>query len=135
MEQGRLSPRRPDVHVECGSALPGTRYSLDARNASAACEPSPSGPHWVQFLLEGTRSNRAAVGAQVRIMVSGQKRLSFVNGGNSFAAQSMARIHFGLGSVDSIESAEVRWPSGLVEKFPVPAVDRLYKLREGSSRQ
>jgi hypothetical protein len=114
---------------------------LDVILANARAEPllwrntMPAGPHWVQFLLEGTRSNRAAVGAQIRITVSGQKRLSFVNGGNSFAAQSMARVHFGLGSVDSIESAEVRWPSGLVEKFPVPAVDRLYKLREGSSRQ
>jgi hypothetical protein len=114
---------------------------LDVLLANANAEPvlyrnlMPAGPHWVQFLLEGTRSNREAIGAQVRITVNGQKRLSFVNGGNSFAAQSMRRVHFGLGAVDSLPPIEVRWPSGRVETFPVPAVDRLYKLKEGSTRQ
>jgi len=113
---------------------------LDVILANARAEPllwrntMPAGPHWVQFLLEGTRSNRAAVGAQVRITVNGQKRLGFVNGGNSFAGQSMSRVHFGLGSANSIEQVELRWPSGLVEKFAVPAVDRLYKLREGTGK-
>jgi hypothetical protein len=114
---------------------------LDVLMANANAEPllwrntMPAGAHWVQFLLEGTKSNRAAVGAQIRITVNGQKRLGFVNGGNSFAGQSMARVHFGLGSADAVESAEVRWPSGLVEKFAVPSVDRLYKLKEGTSKQ
>jgi hypothetical protein len=113
---------------------------LDVLMSNANAEPllwrntMPAGPHWVQFLLEGTRSNRAAVGAQLRITVNGQKRLEFVSGGNSFAAQFMARVHFGLGSADSIERMEVRWPSGLVENFPVPAVDRLYKLKEGTGK-
>ena len=74
---------------------------LDVLLANANAEPilyrntMPAGPHWVQFLLEGTRSNRAAVGAQVRISVNGQKRLSFVNGGaNSRWGNLMSRVHF-----------------------------------------
>ena len=93
----------------------------------------PRGAHWVQFLLEGTKSNRGAVGAQVRIVADGSARLSFVNGGNSFAGQSMPRVHFGLGEADSIQSVEVRWPSGRVDTLTGLAVDRLWKLREGDS--
>ena len=113
---------------------------LDVVMANANSEPilyrntMPLRAHWIQFVLEGTRSNRSAVGAQVRIGVDGQKRLSFVNGGNSFAGQSMQRVHFGLGTADAVQSVEVRWPSGLVEKFAVPAVDRLYKLKEGGGK-
>ena len=76
---------------------------------------------------------RAAVGAQVRIQVDGKKRLSFVNGGNSFAGQSSSRVHFGLGTADKIECAEIRWPSGHVETFRNIGVDRLNKLQEGTS--
>jgi ASPIC and UnbV/FG-GAP-like repeat len=112
---------------------------LDVVAANANAEPFvyrntlPRGRHWIQFLLEGTKSNRAAVGAQVRIVANGQKRLSFVSGGNSFAGQSMSRVHFGLGDAESIKSVEVRWPSGLTETFPVTAIDRMQKLREGTS--
>jgi hypothetical protein len=111
---------------------------LDIAVANANSEPflyhnlMPSGAHWVEFLLEGTKSNRGAVGAQVRIVTAGQKRLGFVNGGNSFAGQSSARVHFGLGAATSLESVEVRWPSGLVQNFQGLAIDRLHKLREGS---
>jgi hypothetical protein len=110
---------------------------LDIAVANANSEPllyhnlMPSA-HWVEFLLEGTNSNRGAVGAQVRIVTAGQKRLGFVNGGNSFAGQSSARVHFGLGASTSLESVEIRWPSGLVQNFQGLAIDRLHKLREGS---
>jgi hypothetical protein len=40
-----------------------------------------------------------------------------------------------LGATDRLESAEVRWPSGLTEKFSIPAVDRLYRLKEGTGKQ
>jgi len=112
---------------------------LDLIVANANAEPllyrntMPAGPHWVAFLLEGTKSNRAAVGAQVRIQVDGKKRLSFVNGGNGFAGQSSSRVHFGLGTADKIECAEIRWPSGHVETFRNIGVDRLHKLQEGTS--
>jgi hypothetical protein len=119
---------RLDVLVANANAEPLLYRNLMPRTAAGA-------PHWVQFLLEGRRSNRAAIGAQVRIVANGQRRLSFVNGGNSFAGQSMSRVHFGLGSADSVESVEVRWPSGFSEKFSVPAVDRLYRFNEGTGKQ
>jgi hypothetical protein len=114
---------------------------LDLIVANANNEPllyrntMPPGAHWVEFLLEGTRSNRAAVGAQVRISVGGRQRLSFVNGGSSFAGQSSARVHFGLGATDSLEKVEVRWPSGLVETYHGLEVDRLHRIQEGAFKK
>jgi hypothetical protein len=93
----------------------------------------PTGAHWVEFLLEGTRSNRDAVGAQVRVTVAGRTQLSFVNGGNGFAGQSTHRIHFGLGSQRGIQAVEVRWPSGAKQTFYDLEANRLYRWKEGQT--
>jgi hypothetical protein len=114
---------------------------IDLFVANASGEPklyhnlSPRTNHWVQFQLQGTRSNRAAVGAQVRLAADGKTYLSFVNGGNGFAGQSTLRVHFGLGSVDKIERAEIRWPTGDKEVFSSLAIDKLHKITEGSSKK
>jgi len=91
----------------------------------------PTGAHWVEFVLQGTSSNRAAVGAQVRLTSGGKTRLSFVNGGNGFGAQSTLRVHFGLGGAGGAERVEVRWPSGLKQVFGDLAADHIYRLVEG----
>jgi len=93
----------------------------------------PTGAHWVTLLLEGTKSNRFAIGAQVRLTAGGKTYLQFVNGGNGFAAQSTTRVHFGLATLTKIDSIEVRWPSGLKQTFTGPEVDRLYKIVEGQT--
>lgn len=91
----------------------------------------PTGAHWMGFLLEGTKSNRAAVGAQVRLTANGQTWLRYVNGGNGFASQSTTRVHFGLGKNVKITSVEIRWPSGLKQVLPALPVDHWYKIVEG----
>lgn len=114
------------------------RLDLFVANANAAPylyhNTLPTGAHWIEFLLEGTQSNRAAIGAQVRLTAGGQTRLQFVSGGNSFAAQSSNRVHFGLGTVSTVDRVEVRWPSMLTEQFTGFAPDRLYTIVEGSSK-
>jgi hypothetical protein len=110
---------------------------LDLFVANANSEPylyrntMPAGPHWVQFSLEGTKSNRAAVGAQVRLTAGGMTRLQFISGGNSFAGQSSNRIHFGLGESSKIDRVEVRWPTGQREVFSGLVADKLQKIVEG----
>jgi hypothetical protein len=111
---------------------------LDFFVANANAEPRfyhnimPPGPHWMDFLLRGTRSNRQAVGAQLRLTAGGFTYLRFVDGGNSFAAQSSARVHFGLARNTVVDNLEVRWPSGLRETFRGMAVDGLHKIVEGT---
>ncbi len=92
-----------------------------------------SGAHWIGFLLQGTKSNRMAIGAQVRLSANGSTYLRYVNGGNGFASQSSTRVTFGLGKATRVSAVEVRWPSGLKQTLPPPAVDHYYHLTEGGS--
>ena len=82
-------------------------------------------------MLEGTKSNRLGVGAQLRLTAGGRTFLRFVNGGNGFASQSTYRVHFGLAQRSTIDRLEIRWPSGVrqvVEKLPA---DQIYRIVEG----
>ncbi len=94
----------------------------------------PNGPHWVELVLEGTKSNRYAVGAQVRFTVGGKTYLRFVNGGNGFASQSTFRVHLGLADQKTIERAEIRWPSGARQVFENLSADQIYKIVEGNPK-
>ena len=85
---------------------------------------------WIEFQLEGTRSNRSAIGAQVTLFWNGQRQIQQVSGGSGFAAQNERRIHFGLGPNPQIEKAVIRWPSGEVQTLDHPASDQLYKIKE-----
>jgi enediyne biosynthesis protein E4 len=88
------------------------------------------GGHSVTFLLEGTKSNRDAVGAVVTVTAGGRRRRAWRSGGGSYQSASDPRIHFGLDD-DLIEQVEVRWPSGRVDHYGRLAADRGYRLREG----
>jgi hypothetical protein len=87
--------------------------------------------NWVQLKLTGTKSNRDAIGARVTLKTSGgQTLIREVNGGNGYSGQSSKTLHFGIGQSAKIESAEIRWPSGKVEKVEVP-VNRISRYTEG----
>jgi enediyne biosynthesis protein E4 len=85
---------------------------------------------WIQFELEGTKSNRSAIGAQVALYWAGQRQLQEASGGSGFAAQNQRRLHFGLGKNERVEKVVIRWPSGTVQQIDQPAVRRLHKLKE-----
>jgi enediyne biosynthesis protein E4 len=85
---------------------------------------------WIEFELEGTASNRSAIGAQVTLFWDGQKQIQNVSGGSGFAAQNDRRLHFGLGKYPRIEKAVIRWPSGKVQTIDNPAAGQLHKIKE-----
>lgn len=85
---------------------------------------------WIEFQLEGTKSNRSAIGAQVTLSWNGQEQIQEVSGGSGFSAQNDRRLHFGLGKNPQIEKAVIRWPSGQVQTLRGLAQDRLYKIEE-----
>jgi hypothetical protein len=93
----------------------------------------PSAGHWAEFALTGTKSNKSAVGAQLRATINGKTYLRFVDGGNGFAGQSTMRAHFGLGASTTIDSLEVRWPSGRRQTFEHLPADRISRLVEGEN--
>ena len=86
----------------------------------------------VTFRLEGTKSNRDAVGAQVAIVAGGRRQVAQRMGGGSYQSACDPRVHFGIGAASLIESVEVRWPSGRVDRFERLAAGTGYLLREGA---
>jgi tetratricopeptide (TPR) repeat protein len=88
--------------------------------------------HFIRFSLEGTRSNRDAVGARVALRSGGRRYMSERSAGGSYQSASDPRLHFGLGASREVEAVEVRWPSGQVDHHERLAADREYRLREGA---
>jgi hypothetical protein len=85
---------------------------------------------WVEFALEGTKSNRSAIGAQVTVEWNGQKQVQQVSGGSGFAAQNDRRLHFGLGHDPAITRVVIRWPSGKIQTLEGIVPDKLYTVKE-----
>jgi enediyne biosynthesis protein E4 len=85
---------------------------------------------WIEFSLEGTKSNRSAIGAEITLYWDGKEQLQQVSGGNGFASENDRRVHFGLGKDPKIEKAIIRWPSGVVQTLDKLTPDRLYTVQE-----
>lgn len=92
--------------------------------------------HWLGITAVGTRSNRDGIGAQVTLFAGGRTFVQEVRSGSSYISSNDLRLHFGLGTIASIDHIFVRWPSGLEETFTAQAVgggvDRFVTLREGT---
>jgi hypothetical protein len=92
--------------------------------------------HWLELkLVGGTGSPRDAVGATVYVTANGMKQRGDVLSGGSYASTNDPRPHFGLGKSTAVDAIEVHWPSGKVEHFSVPGVDRIVTLTEGGRKQ
>jgi hypothetical protein len=91
-----------------------------------------SANHWVAFRTVGTRSNRDGIGAKITVKVGVRTLVDEVRSGSSYISQNDLRVHFGLGSATKLNSVQVRWPSGLVERFDNLSVDAFHTLTEGS---
>ena len=85
---------------------------------------------WIEFQLEGTTSNRSAIGAEVALYWNGQQQIQEVSGGSGFAAQNDRRLHFGLGKDPRMEKAVIRWPSGKVQTIENLTPGKLYTVKE-----
>ena len=90
-----------------------------------------AGNHSIRFRLVGTKSNRDAIGATVRIFSSGLNQSRMVKSGSSYLSQSELPVTFGLEKRDRVERAVVSWPSGRTEEFKNLAAGRCYECVEG----
>jgi enediyne biosynthesis protein E4 len=87
--------------------------------------------HWISFDLIGTKSNRLALNARVRLTAGDLIQEDEVRSGGSYLSQNDLRLHFGLGNRDRIDKAEILWPSGAKEVLPQLGSERFYTVREG----
>ena len=92
------------------------------------------GNHWLELKLEGTRSNRDAVGARVKVVSRGGVQYGHVSSAAGYASSSAGPLHFGLGPDPAAELIEVQWPSGSVQQVKSSPADRVLTIREVPAR-
>ena len=96
---------------------------------------NPDKNHWLELkLVGGPKSPRDAVGAAVYVTANGMKQRADVLSGGSYLSSSDPRPHFGLGPATKIDDTEIHWPSGKVEHFTVPGLDKIITLTEGTGK-
>jgi enediyne biosynthesis protein E4 len=90
-----------------------------------------SGNKSIRFRLVGTKSNRDAIGATVKIFHGSSSQLRMVKGGSSYLSQSELPVTFGLGKRDKIDRLVIQWPGGRTEEYKNLAAGRSYVCTEG----
>lgn len=93
---------------------------------------SPTGNHWIDLALEGTRSNRDAIGAKIRISAGGQTQYDHVSHVSGYASSSARPVHFGLGAAATAAEIEIQWPSGIRQLLKDVAAGRVVRIKEPS---
>jgi hypothetical protein len=88
--------------------------------------------HWLEVLLIGTRSNRDGVGASLKLTAEGAVHVEQAKGGMSYMSSNDPRIQFGLGKRTKIDSLEITWPSGQVDRLTNIPVDQIIAVKEGA---
>jgi enediyne biosynthesis protein E4 len=89
-----------------------------------------SGNHSLRVRLQGTKSNRDAIGATVRVYQGGVTQSRLVKAGSSYLSQSELPVTFGLGEADTVDRLVVEWPSGRTEEFKNLKAGRAYECLE-----
>ncbi|MCH2065178.1 MAG: CRTAC1 family protein [Roseibacillus sp.] len=120
-----------DIYVQMGGGATGDRFS-DALFENPGFENN-----WIAVQLVGTRSNRCAIGARIRLVLEeegrpGRSVYRHVNSGASFGANPL-RQTIGIGKADSIARIEIWWPtSGITQRFEAVAANRMIRITEES---
>jgi hypothetical protein len=86
--------------------------------------------HWITLKLVGHKSNRDAIGAQVKLTTKLGSQWGTVTTSSGYMSASDPRLHFGLGSTAAIERIEIRWPSGIQQVLTDQTADRQITIDE-----
>jgi hypothetical protein len=93
---------------------------------------APEG-RWLKVRLRGTSSTPDGLGARVRVRAGGREQLREISGRAGFASAAPPMAHFGLGDAQVIDTIEVEWPSGIVDRLTDEPTNRLLSIIEGST--
>ncbi len=89
--------------------------------------------NWIKIKLLGTKCNRTAIGARVRVVTEKHAQIDEVHSGGNVMSQSDLRLHFGLGHQEAIDLIEVKWPTTqAVERFTGIKANQILTIREGA---
>ncbi len=95
----------------------------------------PSRGHWLIVRAIDSPRKRDAYGAEITVLAGGHHHRSWINPGFSYLCSNDPRAHFGLGSVESVESIDVQWPDGVRERFTGQKADQVVVLRKGEGKK
>ena len=87
--------------------------------------------NWLQLKLVGTKSNRSAIGARIRIVSGNVSQIREVNNQSSYLSQNSLTQHFGLAKYNKADTLNIRWPSGLNQQFLNIPVNERIEITEG----
>jgi hypothetical protein len=88
--------------------------------------------HWLELDLEGTKSNRDAIGARIRVVAGGKAQFNQVSTASGYASSSAGPMHFGLGAATRADEVQIRWPSGIVQELRNLPSDRIIHVKESN---
>ena len=89
--------------------------------------------NWIKIKLIGTKCNRTAIGARVRVITGKHTQMDEVHSGSSVMSQCDLRLHFGVGKAQIVDIIEVKWPTTQkIEKFAQVKANQIITIREGS---
>jgi enediyne biosynthesis protein E4 len=91
---------------------------------------SPGNHHWIEFKLQGTKSNRDGIGARIKVLTKTGAQYNHMTTSFGYASSSAGPVHFGLGSNPSVDLVEIHWPSGVVQQLKQVAGDRVVMVKE-----
>ncbi len=91
------------------------------------------GSHFLRIRLDGRESNRDGIGSRVILKAAGKRQERRVRTGSSYLSQSEMTVTFGLGSVERVDSLEVHWPSGQIDRFQNIEADQQLLVTEGET--
>ncbi len=91
---------------------------------------APAGNNWLKVRLEGTKSNRSAIGARILLRYGDHVQAQQLMSQSSYLSANDPRLHFGLGSATSA-NIQVHWPSGAFEDYRSFPANQLVNIREG----
>ena len=90
-----------------------------------------SNNNWIRLTLEGSQSNRDAIGATVELRFGDERRFETVVSRSSFLSQDVRILHFGLGKADQVDEVHIRWPSGATQQLQDLTVNKQHHIVEG----
>jgi hypothetical protein len=90
----------------------------------------PAAGHWLILKLEGTRANRSAIGARVKVVTGQHVQSAEVRSGGSYLSQNDLRLHFGLGSATKADRIDISWPGGGKQVIENQLADRIVSIKQ-----
>jgi len=93
---------------------------------------SPNAGHWLDFQLQGVKSNRDGIGARIKVVSKSGTQYNHQTSSVCYASSSLGPVHFGLGADRVATRVEITWPSGIVQTLENVAADRLVKVKEAA---